>query len=416
MRLYTKIRFAMDMIIETPLNFMLSVFLCGVSLALFGFTFLVYLAGNNSMSSAEKVLSQGVEHTGIVQVENFSLDTGTEFRKQAFDSDIIHSIGAFHYAKLRSGSFPELYQIQCDNAENQLNRNSENCLQVLIVDQELLPLCQLRFQENNLPEQFSDYDEDVQYLYLGNAYNGIPVGTEFCDNTQGVTNRYIVAGILEKDIGFVSQDLLFGADFTTLRSDVNLNYEIICVNKKASVFAPWMFSVNKSYTLEEGMVELERLARRMGVKIREYNLNSVFDRAKIETGVMQESLREMLFLLLIVTSIIVTSLQIVEIFQHFRSYGIMYAVGVSSSEIFVIMILRNMIYFVFSICVGLGLLFAMGNKFFITNEQMKRFFFELLFQQVLPWSILLMTVLFGIMTWIPCFVLSKQDPVELIQR
>ena len=65
---FTKIRYAMDMLAENPKNFIASVLLCGVGLSLIGFNLLVYLAGNHSYKSAEDVLSQGIEHTGILEV------------------------------------------------------------------------------------------------------------------------------------------------------------------------------------------------------------------------------------------------------------------------------------------------------------------------------------------------------------
>ena len=310
--------------------------------------------------------------------------------------------------------FHELYDIQYRNEINQSQQMPNNNLQMLVVDKELLSLCEIGFDEDRLQEYMNETNENIQYLYLGNAYKEIPVGTEFIDSSQKPSIIYKVAGILKEDTCFASKDLMFGVDFTTLRSDVNMNYEIILINNEASVFSPWMFSVNKKYSFEEGKNELKRIANLNEIKIKAYSLQSVFDKAQIETEIMQDSLLEMLILIIIVISVIVISLQIVEIFHRSHIYGIMYSVGFLSSEINVIMIIRNIIYFIFSICVGLLILLAIGKKYFITNIQVNDMFFELLLQQVLPSGLILMLILFSVITIIPSVIFCRLDPVELI--
>ena len=414
MKLQTKIRFAIDMLIESPVNFFISVLLSGIGFGLFGFTLFVYLAGNNGINSAERVLSNGVKQTGIIDLDEFYDDKGKEFRKQVYSSEIIDCIGAFSYSGFDVEVFHELYDIQYRNEINQSQQMPNNNLQMLVVDKELLSLCEIGFDEDRLQEYMNETNENIQYLYLGNAYKEIPVGTEFIDSSQKPSIIYKVAGILKEDTCFASKDLMFGVDFTTLRSDVNMNYEIILINNEASVFSPWMFSVNKKYSFEEGKNELKRIANLNEIKIKAYSLQSVFDKAQIETEIMQDSLLEMLILIIIVISVIVISLQIVEIFHRSHIYGIMYSVGFLSSEINVIMIIRNIIYFIFSICVGLLILLAIGKKYFITNIQVNDMFFELLLQQVLPSGLILMLILFSVITIIPSVIFCRLDPVELI--
>ena len=88
LKLQTKIRFAIDMLIESPVNFFISVLLSGIGFGLFGFTLFVYLAGNNGINSAERVLSNGVKQTGIIELDEFYDDKGKEFRKQVYSSEI----------------------------------------------------------------------------------------------------------------------------------------------------------------------------------------------------------------------------------------------------------------------------------------------------------------------------------------
>lgn len=306
MKLHTKLRFAVDMIVQNPLHFLVSVLLCGIGIALIGFTLLVYMVGKNGRSSAEKTLTEGIACTGIIEIDDLLSGDTMKFRELALNSGIIHSIGAYHFGMFNKDVFPELYDIQHNKEVNRSNTDSGNSLQMLIVD--------------------------------------------------------------------------------------------------------------KAYSMEDGIKELKKAADTLNLNIRVYPLQEKFNRAFMETKIMEESLSEMLVLIFISIAIIVTLLQIVEILHHFHTYGIMYSVGFLSSEIIIMMAIRNFIYYILSLCTGLLLLFGVGKKYFITNIQVANLFFELLFKQVFPAGILIMLFLFCIITIVPCIVLKRLDPVELIQN
>ena len=415
MKWFTIIRFAIDMLMEHPKNFLASILLGGVALTLLGFNLLIYLAGNHSYRSAEKVLSQGIDHTGILELEDFHSECGTDFRKEAFQSELIQSIGGFKFSQFPAEVFSDLYEIQHEKNYHSSENMLGQFLQILLMDKELLPLCNLEYETCIPADELEDSDETVRYLYLGYAFHEIPVGTEFVDDSVKPALTYKVAGVLKKDTCFASTELINGVDFTTLRSDVDMDYEIICINEGASYTCPWMFSVNKNDTMEEGMEELCRIADGMGVKIEPYTLQSSFDKVNQETEIMQENLLEMLVLILIVIMIVIVTLQIVQIFHQAHTYGILYSIGFLTPEILEIMVIRNVIYFVFSLCIGMGGLILIGNKFFISNMQNRAMFFQLLFHQVVPVSVILMVLLFGVITIVPCFVFSRQDPIKLMQ-
>ena len=92
-----KFRFSIDMILESKVNFLLSVILASIGFFLIGLTFLVYLAGSYGRESAENVLAQGIGQTGILSRKDFDLpleDNFKKFRKAAFESEQIYSIGS----------------------------------------------------------------------------------------------------------------------------------------------------------------------------------------------------------------------------------------------------------------------------------------------------------------------------------
>lgn len=422
-----KVRFAIDMILQKKLNFILSVMLTGVGFFLIGFTLLIYLAGAFSEESAENVLSQGIGQTGIVNFRDafdFASENGREFRKAVFESDLIHSIGAVNYVYYEKEDFTELYEIQSeDNIKKDMTvadssqMSLADMLHVLEVDLEVFNISDMSLEDGVPPQNLKYPDQDTRYLYLGHAYHDIPVGTQFVyepgDETKIV---YEVAGIIEKGEAFVSEDLSGVLFFGTIRNDVNTDYEIICINNDYSRHAPWFFSVDKNYSMDEGMKELEKIADRYGIKIQKgYPLREAFDIAGAQTAVIQESLLDMLLCLAIVIVVVVTTLQIVQIYHCSKHYGILYAVGFSTADMQWMLIVRNVICFVLSVCVGILLLILTGQRCFVINNQAKELFFELLSYRVLPVDFILMVFLFFVVSYIPCRMFHRMDPVRMIQ-
>ena len=162
MKWFTKIRYAMDMLAENPKNFIASVLLCGVGLSLIGFNLLVYLAGNHSYKSAEDVLSQGIEHTGILEVDDYYLESGTNFRREAYQSEIIQSIGGFKFNEFPGDTFSMLKEIQNNKAYHSSERMPAQFLQMLVVDKELFPLCNLEYETYISPDELENSDETMR--------------------------------------------------------------------------------------------------------------------------------------------------------------------------------------------------------------------------------------------------------------
>lgn len=413
----SKFRFSIDMILENKLNFMLSIILTGIGFFLIGFTYLVYLAGPYGKESAEKALSQGIENTGVINFSDFDYisENGREFRKAAFNSKSIHSIGAIRYAELDSADFAELYEIQCSsNVEGELLYT--NSLQMLNVDLEVFDISDVSLEDGVAVQNLEYSDKDIKYLYLGHAYKNISVGTQFVRETEdGEQIVYKVAGIIEKGEKFVSPDLMHRIDYTTIRNDVDTEYAIICLNNDYSRSSPWFFSIDKNYSMNEGMAELEKIADKYGIQIEDYPLQEMFDIVETETAIMQESLLDMLFCLMIVILIVVTTLQIVQIYHRSHQYGILYAIGFSTMDMQWMIILRNAIYFILSACVGIVLLMLSGRKYFITNNQVKNLFFQILFCRVLPFDLILMMFLFLAVSFVPCYIFHKMEAAKLMQ-
>lgn len=417
MRWNKKIAFAIDMIIEKPINFLITILLGGLGLGLIGFTMLVYLAGRYGYDSVERVLTQGTEQTGRLMFDDYGTEAGTAFRKEAFSSDIIHSIGSYRFIEQSSMALPELFQIQQGHTVNDSIKGLENGqVHMFFIDEEIKNLCALEFEKLLPQEKRQNTKENIQYLYLGYAYRDIPVGKEFVWSSQGVTLHYQVRGILKKGSRFVADSLMNSIGFTDISNSINLDYEIISTNEGPSKYCPWIFSIDRKYSYDEGVKELRRIAAKHGIELSDIrSFSSFFEQVALETKMMQESLVEMMILLLFATGIVVTVLQLVQIFNKSHFYGILYSIGVLTPDIVMITIIRNVVCFLFSEMIGTFLLILTGNYFFITNIQNREMFFELLFRTVLPVGTAGMLLLFAVTTAIPCVVFGRLDPVKLLQ-
>lgn len=415
MKIHTKIRFAIDLIAEDFGNFILSVLLSGIALALFGFTIMVFMGGENGKRSAENVLAEGIGHTGIIILEEQSGQEAMEFRREALFLETVNSIGAYEMWIMNKNSFADLYDIQNGRSVNSGQESLfSDGFQMLTVDRELLSLCRLELEKGILPENLDYTKENTEYIYLGSAYSGIPVGTEFTDNeTEQV---YHVAGILDRNSRFVLEDLKYDENYASLRNDMDMKYEALHVNNGISYSMPWLFSADRNRTFAEAEESLYQLAEKKGVKIRVYPLQSLFDKVEEENRVMQDSLVEMIILVLLVISVVSAVLQVVQIMRQERFYGIMYAVGFLTPEIQGIMVMRNIIWLFLSLGLGGGMVVFGLPRYFVThNIQIRELFYQFLVWPVLPACVFLSLVVFAIITVVPCTVFGRQDPVKLIQ-
>lgn len=413
-----KYRLSIDMILENKINFILSFVLTGIGFFLIGFTLLVYLAGNYGKDSAENVLSQGIEQTGVLNfhdVLDFASENGRKFRKGAFDSEFIHSIGTVERIEFENKDFPELYEVQSrDNLKKGILNT--DVIQMLRADLEVFHIAEMAL-ERGVGAQDLDYTDDHKvYLYLGYAYRDISIGTQFViEADDGEETVYEVAGILRQGETFVSMNLLSRIDFTTIRNDVNMDEEIMCINDGYSSSAPWFFSVDRKFSMEQGMSELEKIAEKYEIEVEMYPLREMFDVVEAETAIMQDSLFEMLLCLVVVILGVVITLQIVQIYQSSHQYGILSAIGFSTADMQCMIIIRNVIYFILSVCFGIILLLFSGQKYFITNEQVKELFYHILFYKVLPVDLVLMLILLFVVSFVPCRMFHRMEPVSMLQ-
>lgn len=414
-KIHTKIRFAHDMIAEDFWNFILSVILSGIALALFGFTLMVFIGGGNGKRSAENVLSEGIEHTGLIVLEEQSGKEAMKFRREAFSSETVKSIGAYEMWTMDKNAFASLYSIQNGRSVNSGQGSMfSDGFQMLTVDKELLSLCRLELEKGTLPEKLDYTQKDTEYIYLGSAYSGIPVGTEFVDDGAGLVYR--VAGILDRDSRFAMEDLKYDENYSSLRNDMDMEYEAIHINNGISYSMPWLFSAERSCTFADAEETLYRLAEKNGVKIRVYPLQSLFEKVEEENRVMQDSLVEMIILVLLVIAAVSAVLQVVQIMRQERFYGIMYAVGFLKPEIQSIMVVRNIVWLLLSLGFGGGMILFGLPRYFVThNIQVRGLFYQFLAWPVLPVCVCLSLVVFAVITVVPCTVFGRQDPVKLIQ-
>ncbi len=414
MKLYTKIRLAMDMIAQNQVNFYLSCLLMGVGILLVGFTYTVVIVGDYCRQSADTVLSVGIQNTGMMNVSKIYTEDDYKLRTVAYDSPLIESIGSMNISEWSPSYAPELYEVQKGHTIHSNVMNENNNIKYYEIDKELLSISNLSVKQGIDADKL-DFSKSVKYIYLGYAFRDIPIGTQYTVDYGDEKEIYEVAGILENDTRLISLEQLYSVSYNTVRCDMNMDYQILSINDGPSYTSPWIFSVSKEYSMEEGMAELEKIANEFNVSVEVFPLQEKFGKASKETEIMKNCLLEMLILLVISILVIVITLQIVQIYHSARQYGLLYAVGFSFLDIQQIMFIRNVVYSVCSVFIGCGLLLWIGDKYFIVNNQVGDMFYELLSTRIMPLCILFIIGICVCVTVIPCYIFQKMSPVELLQ-
>lgn len=403
MKAVTRIRYAVNGIVQDGTHFLLSALLIATGFGLIGFTVLVLLASGYGRSSAEHVLSQGIGNTGVLMVSfgdsDFENDTQkaieeqigkiVRFRRAAKETDMIQAIGG-------------------------MGRTQSGDVQMIVMDLELTNLCAFPIGKGILPEELPIH-ENTQYLYLGYAYRDIPVGSRYVVEAGEENITYEVAGIFQKNARFASDNMLRETDDTAFRNDISLNGEIVRINQGEGFNSPWFFSVREGYSVEDAMERLELLADEYGVVIEQYPLREKFDAIDAGNRVRKEILFEMTGFLTLVIVVTVTCFQLVKTYQNAYRYGIFYALGFSTSDIQGIILLQNGIAFLCALCLAFVMLALLWLIFFVKDVQAQEVFWQILLARALPIDGLAAVLLCVMVTYLPCHLLQMKEPIELIR-
>lgn len=399
-----KIIFALNQIVSHFRKFIISVLLISVSLMLISLTLMGYQGILSVENSCNKTLAQGMEKSGIIMMP---AEFNVNFINEIYQKDEIESIGTCGYGGNDSEAFDSLKSIQSGFAKDYRNTVS-NYLEILFINRNLLQLCELKLETGDILRQTEDNDEYTD-LYLGNAYSGkIETGTFFTDSKT----KYKVAGIFEKGTTWINPDIVNGIDSSDVNYSINLDYSVILVDDMLNTNA-FLFSISDRSNMQEVMTLISDTSDKYQIEISLGSIEQIYGIAKNDSNLLISYLIRILIIVIFSSMLMITCLQIVTILTNKNTFGILYAIGSTESDIISIIIYENIIklFLSFILCCLATIFYAYKwfGKGMITFELI-----EFMLRSIIPYILLSAVTIIAIASAIPIFIFHKLSPVDLI--
>lgn len=382
-----------------------------ICLSLFSFSVLFYQSSRYNRLSCKGVFSEGIDKTGMIrQVNDVDHEVWEEFYHRLKKLETISVVG--ESTNLGNDLPQELMDIQKGHQQTYLYA-IDNSLEMTIVDKDMFDLCPLQVESGIKPSEYKN-QEGKRGIYLGAAFRDV-VSVGDCFQSGDV--NYQVAGILEPGQKWLMDDLNCGnvSDVSNLVSTDYMIFDIKPV--EVAICSSMCFSVAPEFSFDVTAAQIRKLAADYGIDLSVTSIDGMIRGQEVKNQALTENVRQLFFMVFIVTIIIMCCQQIVLYISNRREYGVLYAVGMSGRAISVLLLIEN------SIKIGLALGITVGvvnlRTRFIYGDSgrwdvMRDMMQELVYHYTLPYTVLMAMGVFLIATGVPLLIFYHLSPVELI--
>lgn len=398
MKLKMRLSFALNQIFTHFSKFFMSVIIMTVSLVLTSFCIMGYQGLNYNYNDCNKILNNSMDKSGIINLldndDEIYLKYTSSYIKKLYNSEMIDAIG-----------YCDIYNSDIFNKFLNIN----NQINILYMNYTLIDFCNLEFSKKE--ELSSDTFDNVKFqpIYLGSKYKNIPIGTVF---TASDNNIYKVMGILKPNQKWIEPELVNGFNWLNGKCTVNIDNAIICLEDTFPSSSSVFFSINKNFSYDQVKQFAIDEANVYGLKIGIGTLKHSYEVTQLDNQVLTNYLNQIMVIVVFSSIIIMVCIQIVIILNEKKSFGIMYAIGFESNDIYIIILLENFTTIVLSFIINCCISLYIGRWWF-TND-METIVHEILLKSTFPYILIMSIIIYIITSIIPISILKKYTPVNLI--
>lgn len=401
------IRMCFSFMIDEIITYTKKYFLCWLSLAAFLTVLMVTLLLVKSITYEEeqlnRILSSGTAQTGAVDFQ----ETALGYEEICFISEklgALKEVGQITTCStmtIDSRGLASLKEIQGGHI-SEPEYYFEGGLEVSFIQTGGLELISLSLAEGGLtPEQKQSKDMYTVYLYLGSAYSGIPIGTVYQNNRL----TYIVAGILEEGSSWIANEVTEG------NSVNDLTYGVVAICSEPAGSAKLYYTAAEGYTLEDTTKAIRLYMQRQNISAGFSTIAGLFYNKRIEQGIFIEYLKEIAAVLLISAVLILLCIQSAVIMSNQSNYGIMYANGMMTGDLYGICILHKL----WDVVTGIAVILILTQLCFLCFPAGDRRMYNDILSKSAIWYMLLGAFLCEALSLIvPMCLLHRMTPVKLM--
>ena len=413
------LRLAIDNIFSQFKRFLISVIIIAVSIITLVCTVLAYELQGYAYDSCDELLAQGFEKTGVLYVDDETEheieDAGTCFWEDASTRKEIASLGCMSTYLFRFSD--ELLNIQGENDEEIFITNGDE-FTVMTIDARSLNLCNMELSKGIEPEELEfsrESGENIhRYIYLGSAYESIPIGTEYIMEGAGYSFVYTVAGILEEGQRWVSPNLSIEMNSTSIDYTIDCTYGIFCVDNLQYFTNELWISASDEYSIDEAVEVCLEVADKYGVTVRYTTLTELYETSCMENVQILSYLAEVFVIIVPAVLLMLIAMQIVSMLFELNTYGIMCSMGFGTKDISIMIMIKNIIMALMGLVIAAPVIVWIEKSFM--KEAPAPILAEVPCLVALPIAVVILLVVIFLTTIVSIIMLKRYTPVELMGK
>lgn len=395
------IRFALDWIVARFRHSVLFVLLVVLSILIIVFSEIVLIGYNYGYTTADHVLRQGVQKTGVIRSYNYN----TGFYEELMARPEVVTLGSTD--TYGTDVLPELYEIQREHLQR-----DEGYLKYETISRGAANLCEIRLKEGILPEDLYWEEQGgkyTEYLYLGAGFAGIPVGTVY----ESPSTTYIVAGILEKSQRWIDHSLIDGFYMNELDYTFDCDYCIFAIVDLAFFSSDAWVCASDGYTIEQAAEQALQMAKKYGVDMRYTSLQTYYESSMADVMTLKAILSKLVVIICFSCVFMLICLQLLQILSLEKDFGVMYAVGFSRSELWRAMLLKNILMAIVAFFVTVPVLIFGMKRWFGRSNQWDTIL-PIMTRYALPMAVAVILGAVLLSSLVVLVMLRKITPVQMI--
>lgn len=400
------LKFAIDMFLNRFRRTLTTAVLLAVSVLLIIFSVVIYTGHNFSYNSVDNLLISGVENTAVLRInsENGNI---SKFFDEIAEKPEIAVFGSSYNMGTESYVMPELYEIQ---HRSKSENYKDNFIKTTRVSADCLNLCEFRIRDGTPPENLDftqNLNKMIVYLYLGSAFDEIPIGKEF--ETEHI--KYKVAGILEKSQKWIDESLLYGFDINGADYTFDCKYSVFCVYNGISTSDVWLCP-SENYTINQAVDSVLECADKYGINVRYDLLKNSYEKANSDWITINSILSKLIFIVILSGFVMIICIQLVGVLSEKKNIGIMLSVGFSETEIQLALALKNILTCLISLVMIIPVSIYVIKWYF--NIDFNDSVFRVLFTKAYPTAILVLLCVCCLSSLVSVLMIKKMSIFEMI--
>lgn len=413
MKLSGIIKYSIDSLMRKFFKSMAIILLFAFSFVLIAMCILPNILTTYTSNSVDKVLSSGIKRTGTIHIKEYK-DNCEKFIANLKNINGILQVGEISVTENNDKELRELRNIQKNHIPDELvfedgSLQTNNGLILMHFNYETWEIHNLKLSKGSYSPSDEAGEIPTVHIYLGNAYQDIPIGTEYVMGQAPYVYKYKVMGILEKEAKCTTQNLT-SEGFDNPKT-INLDYLVIAIHS-SGIQSENLFTITENADMQTVINKIYALAKEYDIGITVGSLEGLFAEDKKSYGKISDLLLELMIIVVLVSATIQACVQITDIIGRFKMYGILYSNGATKSDICLIVIIENVIRYVLACIIFYGAM-RLLLRFMFSNASAYK-----LVTAIFHNDVLILVYLIGIAVCmasilVPLLIIRKKAPVAL---